>query len=282
MSADASLLDHAKHFLGRFGLHGNRKSDNKPRRLEKFTSGSTQGYSARRLNKIASKMRNCNRYLEVGVAQGLTLERVSVAHRTAVDPEPQFDSKRLPSGVDFFQGTSDEFFNQLNPNQEFDLIFLDGLHHWQQTYRDLLSTLNHAAPGALVLIDDVVPDDELSAMTDYAAALKAKDAAGIHDGRWHGDVFKLLQVLADHHPELKVALLRNSTAESDNPQALVWIEGGELQRYGLERVDALSRSYDDLSFNDVFGSSDDLDGATILEEDVAIELALRGIAPFRR
>lgn len=281
MSADASLLDHARHFLGRFGLHKGGKSDAKPRRLGKFPSGSAQGYSARRINKIAAGMTNCDQYLEVGVAQGLTLERVAVSHRCGVDPEPQFDFEKLPAGVSFFHGTSDEFFTQLDPHRKFDLAFLDGLHHWQQTYRDLLSTLNHSKVGSLILIDDVVPDDELSAMTDYAAALAAKDAAGIHDGRWHGDVFKLLQVLSDHHPELGFVLLRNASAESDNPQALVWIEQGEPQTYGLDRVETLYRSYDALSFDDVFGSSGPQRVLDILDEDAAIELALMRVAPLR-
>jgi hypothetical protein len=227
-------------------------------------------------------MNNCTEYLEVGVAQGLTLERVAVAHRCGVDPEPQFDFERLPSGVSFFRGTSDEYFSQLDPHQKFDLIFLDGLHHWQQTYRDLLSTLNHSKTGSLVLIDDVVPDDEFSAMTDYAAALEAKEAAGIHDGRWHGDVFKLLQVLADHHPELGFVLLHNAFAESDNPQALVWIDNGEAQTYSLERVEELSRSYDALSFEDVFGSSGLQQALNILGEDAAIEMALARVAPHRK
>jgi hypothetical protein len=224
-------------------------------------------------------MANCSQYLEVGVAQGLTLERVAIANRCGVDPEPQFDFDRLPAGVSFFHGTSDAYFNQLDPDQKFDLAFLDGLHHWQQTYRDLLSTLNHSKVSSLILIDDVVPDDELSAMTDYAAALEAKEVAGIHDGRWHGDVFKLLQVLSDHHPELGLVLMRNTTAESDNPQAIVWFEQEQRQTYDLEKVEELSRSYDSLSFDDVFGSSGPQQALNILNEDAAIELALMRVAP---
>lgn len=278
MTSDATLLEHAKHFLGRFGLQSKQGTNSKPRRLGRVQPSSTPGYSARRLNKIASKMAACDRYLEVGVAQGLTLERIEIPLRWGVDPEPQFDTGRIPRGIEFFEGTSDEFFRQIDSRQEFDLVFLDGLHIWQQTYRDLLSTLNHASRGALVLIDDVVPDDALSAMTDYAAALAAKDAAGIHDGRWHGDVFKVLRVIEEHHPELKFVLLRNSGERSDNPQALVWVDSDMQPNYDLTLVDDRHTDYDTLRFDDVFGDSAAGGTLNILEEDVAIEIAIRAIA----
>jgi hypothetical protein len=281
MSGDATLLDHAKHFLGRFGVGQAGSASTKLRRLGRVSRSSKPDYSARRLNSIASGLKDCENYLEVGVAQGLTLERVEVPFRWGVDPEPQFDTDSVPRGITFFKGTSDQFFQHINRDQSFDLVFLDGLHHWQQTYCDLLSTLNHTSDGALILIDDVVPDDELSAMTDYPAALAAKESAGIFDGRWHGDVFKVLMAISDHHPELKFLLMRNSGETSDNAQAVVWVASGKAKHYDLELVEALRNEYESVKFEDVFGASNSSRTFSILEEEVAIPLALEGVAKFR-
>ena len=38
-----------------------------------------------------------------------------------------------------------------------DLVYLDGLHTFEQTYRDLCNTLMHAHPATVILVDDTVP-----------------------------------------------------------------------------------------------------------------------------
>ena len=208
------ILGHAEHLFTR---RWNRAQV--PRLGE--ISGCPQETSARRLNALAEGMESCTTYLEVGVAQGITMRRVQVQNRWGIDPVPQFNVNRLPAGVRFFAMRSDEFFETTQVPADFDLIFLDGLHEWRQKYRDLLNSLNRAGPNCLVLIDDVVPDDAMSAHPDHMEALRQKDEAGIFDGRWHGDVYKVLVAIRENHPELDFMLLEEPGAVNDNAQALL-------------------------------------------------------------
>lgn len=197
------------------------KAGNVTRTLARRPGSQGIGHSARRLNLLALGMSSCNSYLEIGVAQGLTLEQVRVAAKVGVDPAPQFDIHKLPKGVMFFSEDSDSFFEKHTNGIEFDLVFLDGLHVWTQTYKDLLNALNHSKPNAVILLDDVIPDDDLSAFPDWDEALRLKDTAGITDGRWQGDVYKALIAVARFHPELDYCVIGRRD-RVDNPQALIW------------------------------------------------------------
>ena len=248
MSAFQELRMHLDHFLNdRLGI-------SKSVRLGSVR-GNTQETSARRLNAIAQGMSSCASYLEVGVAQGITLRRIRVPKRWGVDPVPQFDTDHVPRGVHFYAMDSDDFFRDAPVPTDFDLVFLDGLHQWRQTYRDLLNALNHAQPNCLVLIDDVVPDDAMSAHPDHEEALRQKDEAGVTDGRWHGDVFKVLVAIRENHPELEFMLLEEPNSENDNAQALLWRKDGVKIHYSISERDAECPTYSQVSFDEVFGST---------------------------
>lgn len=243
----ATLRKHLTHRWRRtFGRQGSP--------LLGASGGDTLETSARRLNALASGMSSCSTYLEIGVAQGITLSRIRVRDRWGVDPVPQFNTSRVPRGVRFYSMGSDEFFSEPPQHADFDLVFLDGLHEWRQTYRDLLNALNHASPNCLVLIDDVVPDDAMSAHPDHHEALRQKDAAGVTDGRWHGDVFKVLVAITERHPELEFMLLEEPTSGDDNPQALLWRRDGIKHLYDVTDREDRCPTYADVTFEEVFGS----------------------------
>jgi hypothetical protein len=174
-------------------------------------------WSSRRLNALLRGLPDATRYLEVGVAMGLTLESIEAPTRLGVDPAPTFDLSRLPKGLEFFKGTSDDFFHQLDSDVYFDVVFLDGLHTFEQVYRDLLNTLAHLPDGA-ILIDDTVPSDEVSALPDQGASFARRRELGLPGLPWHGDVWKLVVSVARYHPELDFRTILGS----GNPQTLLW------------------------------------------------------------
>jgi len=177
------------------------------------------GHSARRINKLLEGLPQNHRYLEIGLERGETFENVRAPVRWGVDPAPQFDIKRLPRGVTVIANTSDEFFDGLPAGTAFDLVFIDGLHTFQQTYRDVINSCRVCSDGVL-LVDDVVPCDTVSAIPDKEEAMREHERLGLErdPNLWHGDVFKVLVCLSRHHPELAFRTI----VGLDNPQAVVW------------------------------------------------------------
>jgi Methyltransferase domain len=125
------------------------------------------------------------RYLEIGVCEGRTFDRVEAPVKVAVDPEFRFDhtsaERRVP-GTTYHQITSDEYFGRVvEPDARFDVIYLDGLHTVEQTLRDLLNALPHLQSQGVILIDDVRPPTELAAIADRQEFFRVRSAAGRDD-----------------------------------------------------------------------------------------------------
>ncbi len=188
-----------------------------PRRLITELNPDPNNWSTRRINAVHSAHPWMQTYLEIGLEYGHTLENVTFPLRTGVDPVPQFDTLALPAGVDIHVVPSDDFFAGLSPTRTFDLAFIDGLHTYQQTYRDIIHAFEHCPHGVL-LIDDVIPSDWISAIPDHQASLAERRRHGLTDLSWHGDVFKVMLVLDAHHPELDWVTI----TDRGNPQAFVW------------------------------------------------------------
>ncbi len=107
-------------------------------------------------------------YLEIGVQTGKTFEAIDVVDKIGVDPDPY--------SLATLHITSDMFF-QLNQRQ-YDVIFVDGLHHAEACYKDIRNALVCLNEGGIILVDDLVPTIE---------AHQTRQPSHIH---WTGDVWK--------------------------------------------------------------------------------------------
>lgn len=99
------------------------------------------------------------RYLEIGVCgyqdkkdAGETWHRIRIAHKDGVDPAGN------PAN---YHMTSDDFFTSINDDVMWDIIFIDGSHHYAQVKRDAANSLKHLAPGGIILMHDVYPHPAL-------------------------------------------------------------------------------------------------------------------------
>jgi hypothetical protein len=176
--------------------------------------------AARRLLKIAAHI-DARSYVEIGVAKGSTFNRVAFPRKVAVDPTFRFNVEEFQEdGVEFVQKTSDDFFLTRDPPATFDLVFLDGLHRFEQTFRDFCNSLSCAHSRTVWLIDDVWPVDVFSSLHDYADAVDFRRKAGVtaHAYGWHGDVYKVVLMIHDFFPSLSYVTI----STGGNPQTIVW------------------------------------------------------------
>jgi hypothetical protein len=89
----------------------------------------------------------------------------------------------------------------------FDAIFIDGLHTFEQSYRDFIHSLRYAHDKIVWIIDDTVPNDPYSALPDFTQCAEYRILAGIFSGSWHGDVYKTAVAIHDRHEDFFSARL---------------------------------------------------------------------------
>lgn len=205
-------------------------------------------WSARRINSLNRKLRKVERYLEIGVQRGITFQAVQVPYRVAVEPHPLFDLKTLPERVSVFVKNSDDYFESISSREQFDIVFLDGLHQWFQTYKDIINALNHLAPGGVILIDDVIPCDEVSAVPSLEESYRIRELTGSSERRWHGDVYKALFAMHEyHHSSTQFRVIFDPDG---NSQALLWRHDPRYADH-LE-IEAKPHEYRELTFSVAF------------------------------
>jgi hypothetical protein len=86
-------------------------------------------------------------------------------------------------GVDPFRGgnyrmTSDEFFEK-HSHLKFNVIFIDGLHEYEQCQKDCLNSIKSLEDGGIILFHDFLP------RSPFEESVPRKQAA------WTGDVWKV-------------------------------------------------------------------------------------------
>jgi hypothetical protein len=124
-------------------------------------------------------------YLEVGVQDYESCcAKIKTPNKTAVDPAPR-------NRCDYVM-TSDAFFEQLPADVLYDIVFVDGLHHREQVYRDIINSLSHLKKGGTIVVHDCMPDTE---------RVQARDD---HGGPWMGDVWKAIVDLKSDRADLEI------------------------------------------------------------------------------
>ena len=107
-------------------------------------------------------------YLEIGCDNNENFSQISIDDKIGVDP--------LKGGT--LRMTSDEFF--LNNKKNFDLIFLDGLHTYEQTIKDIKNSLRFLNSKGVILVHDCLPKKIWNQIVPRMY------------GHWNGDVWKAI------------------------------------------------------------------------------------------
>lgn len=172
-----------------------------------------------RLNALA-KINSASKYLEIGVLKGQTFTQVDIPYKVAVDPKFRFDFQSYADQQTIFhEVTSDLFFSTLaSKHGEFDLIYLDGLHTFEQTLRDFRASLEYSHAHTIWLIDDTCPSSWLASIPNYMLKRVIHRLLLVKDKRWMGDVFKVVFAIHDLFPQFSYATFPG------HGQTVVWLE----------------------------------------------------------
>jgi hypothetical protein len=108
-------------------------------------------------------------YLEIGCASNLLFDAVMAARKVGVDPRSGGTHRE----------TSDDFFRD-HPDDRFDVVFIDGLHHYAQVHRDVVNALKATRAGGWIGLHDMLPRDWIE-----------EHVPQISTSRWTGDGWKV-------------------------------------------------------------------------------------------
>tara|TARA_Y100001970_G_scaffold186105_1_gene226336 strand:- start:553 stop:1230 length:678 start_codon:yes stop_codon:yes gene_type:complete len=109
-----------------------------------------------------------NSYLEIGCDQNKNFSNITINKKIGVDPNSG-GTHRM---------TSDSFFEK--SKSKFDIIFIDGLHTYEQVKKDIENSLNALNPKGIILIHDCLPKKIWNQIVPRLY------------GHWNGDVWKAL------------------------------------------------------------------------------------------
>lgn len=196
---------------------------------------------------------NAQSYLEIGVQKGLTFCPLQFPHKVAVDPQFLFNVKQYASNnVLFYSTDSDSFFadEKYHQNKLFDLIYIDGLHTFAQSYKDLLGAMQHSHEKSIIVMDDTVPCDAYSAHPNQNESLHIRKQAGLWGKFWHGDTYKTIFSLHDLHPNYSWCTVMDIA----NPKTIIWQAENKTREKlfkNLEEINHLSY-FDFLAYGHIF------------------------------
>ena len=123
------------------------------------------------INNATKNFNNC-KYLEIGCESNACFHSIFAKHKTGVDPVSGGNIKT----------TSDNFF--ISNKTIFDVIFIDGLHTYEQIRKDVQNSLDFLITGGFIFLHDLTPRSFLEENVPRLQNI------------WTGDVWKVAIELA--------------------------------------------------------------------------------------
>lgn len=178
-------------------------------------------------------------YLEIGVntpsQPGFNWVGIDIPLKHGVDPNVETT----------YRMTSDEFFDK-HIAQKYDIIFIDGLHIFEQVYLDIINSLEHLSEGGIIVVHDCNPTTEIT-----QRRVRASDA-------WHGDVWKAIVKLRAENANLDICTVNTDegcgiikvghqscldVADGTDIEDYSFLENNRKQALNLISVDEFKKKY---------------------------------------
>lgn len=129
-------------------------------------------------NNLIEKLGYKN-YLELGVSTGqYSFNLIECQNKLGVDSNPNLN---LPNVI---YSTTDKYFENLNSDIIYDLIFIDACHEKYQVYEDFCNSYKHLREGGIIVMHDIFPLTE-----EYSSQ------------SWNGDCYQTWIELVKKYPD---------------------------------------------------------------------------------
>ena len=120
------------------------------------------------INMLARRV-DAASYLEIGCSNNECFNHIDISKKVGVDPK-KGGTLRM---------TSDEYFSKYN--DKFDIVFVDGLHHYEQIIKDIDNSLAVLNDNGFIIIHDLLPFREAAATKEISKTTS----------EWNGDVWRI-------------------------------------------------------------------------------------------
>lgn len=130
----------------------------------------------------------CEKYLELGVKNAVTFNQIVPLVKKAVAVDIK-DARNKKMG-EFHLMTTDKYFEQLDENEKFDIIFIDADHKFVSVRKDFENSLKHLNHLGIIFLHDSDPITK-----EYTLNNKC------------GDCYKIVDYIRKNHPELDAVTL---------------------------------------------------------------------------
>ena len=130
----------------------------------------------------------CENYLELGVKNAVTFNQMVplVKRAVAVDIKDGRNGKK----GEFHLMSTDKYFEQLSPDEKYDIIFIDADHCFNSVRKDFENSLKHLNHLGIIFLHDSDPITK-----EYTKNNKC------------GDCYKIVDYIRENHPELDAVTL---------------------------------------------------------------------------
>lgn len=132
------------------------------------------------INKIKAKS-----YLEIGIDNGINFQTIICDKKVSVDPNTDTIAMHYLTSDDFFKKNKDTF----------DVIFIDGLHHADQVYKDIINSLEVLNDDGYIICHDMNPIKESHQIIPFVS------------GTWNGDCWKAYAKLRIERSDLQMHVI---------------------------------------------------------------------------
>ena len=179
-----------------------------------------------------------NTYVEIGIREGKSLSKVRMP-TLAIGIDPDY-AIRFPiqSWCKLYKMTSDDFFASHNLAVELgtakvDFAFIDGLHTFDQALKDFIHLEKCAGTNSIFVFHDIFPINERTSTRERMTIF------------WTGDTWKVIRILLENRPDLKLALVKTP------PSGLLLVGNLDCHSSVLsESVDQLVQKYNEQSYSE--------------------------------